>query len=154
MRFEELQAVEADAQAFVAGLADFSANANPIRLNDGTLVPRLPGFCRWMWDGEFAGSVSLRWDPKRPELPPWCFGHIGYSVVPWKRRRGYATAAVASMLLEARNVGLPYVYVTTSPENHASQRVIVANGGALVNRFDMTAVHSTGMGLRYRIALD
>ena len=25
--------------------------------------PRLPGFVRWMWDGELAGSINLRWQP-------------------------------------------------------------------------------------------
>ena len=53
----------------------------------------------------------------------------GYSVVPWKRRRGYASAALAQMLGHARAEGLDYVHVTTIPENAASQRVIAKNGG-------------------------
>jgi predicted acetyltransferase len=41
-----------------------------------------------MWDGEFCGSIGLRWLPGTEELPPHCLGHIGYAVVPWKRRLG------------------------------------------------------------------
>ena len=26
-------------------------------------MPRLPSYRLWMWDGEFAGSISLRWQP-------------------------------------------------------------------------------------------
>jgi hypothetical protein len=43
-------------------------------------------------------------------------------VVPWKQRLGYATRALAQLLPEARSVGLPFVDITTEPENIASQR--------------------------------
>jgi predicted acetyltransferase len=52
-----------------------------VALPDGTMVPRLPGFWRWLWDGEFCGSIQFRWQPGTPDLPPTCLGHIGYSVV-------------------------------------------------------------------------
>ncbi len=104
-----------------------------------------------MWDGDFAGIISLRWQPGRGELPPWCLGHIGYSVVPWKRRRGYATEALRLLLLEARAVGLPYVEITTSEENAASQRVITANGGVLVEKL-VTAERDDEL-MRFRIEL-
>lgn len=106
-----------------------------------------------MWDGELAGTIGLRWQNGTPALPPWCYGHIGYSVVPWKRRRGYATAALALMLPEARKIGLPYVLITTTADNVPSQRVILANGGVLVEQFTMAQAHGNGDGLRYRIVL-
>ena len=88
-------------------------------------------------------------------LPPTCLGHVGYSVVPWKQRRGYATAALALILDELRlETDLPYVEITTDPDNLASQRVIEANGGVLVERFDKGAAYGHGEGLRYTIALD
>ena len=63
-----------------------------------------------------------------------CLGHIGYSVVSWKRKLGYATEALRLILVEARQ-RLPYVDITTELDNLPSQRVILANGGYLVERF-------------------
>lgn len=116
-------------------------------------MPRLPGYRRWLWDGEFCGAIGLRWQPGTPALPPTCLGHIGYSVVPWKRGRGYATRALGLLLPEARREGLPYVELTTDAANVASRRVIEANGGVLVETFHKPAAHGGAEALRFRIAL-
>src|SRR5579871_6791216 len=114
-RREELARIASDPDAFLASLTDLQGTGAPLSLPDGTTVPRLPGFRRWMWDGEFCGSIGFRWQPGTTALPPTCLGHIGYAVVPWKRGRGYATAALAQMLDEARSIGLDYVEITTTP---------------------------------------
>lgn len=106
-----------------------------------------------MWDGEFCGVIGLRWQPGTEALPPYCLGHIGYTVVPWKQRRGYATRALAAMLPLARREGLRYVEVTTVASNVPSQRVIDANGGVLVERFRKPDAYGGTEGLRYRIDL-
>ncbi len=80
-------------------------------------------------------------------------GHIGYGVVPWKQRRGYATRALGLMLGHARSEGLDYVEITTDPENIASQRVLLANAAVFVERFTKLASHGGGESLRFRIAL-
>src|SRR5947207_322210 len=121
---EELEQIAADADAFLASLVDKEARGEPITLPDGTTVPRLPGYRRWLWDGEFCGTIGLRWQLGTTALPPHCLGHIGYAVVPWKERLGYAKAALRLILPEAKAVGLPYVEITTDPDNIASQRVI------------------------------
>jgi predicted acetyltransferase len=151
---EELEQIRADPHGFIASLEDLQARGAPITLPDGSVVPRLPGFRRWLWDGEFAGSIGFRWKPGTPELPPHCLGHIGYAVVPWKRRRGYATAALRLMLEEAAAVAsLPYVEITTDPDNVASQCVIEAAGGTLYERFTEPEQFGGGPGLRYRVSL-
>jgi predicted acetyltransferase len=150
---EHLAKIGRDADAFLASLVDRQARGDPIALPDGTAVPRLPGYTRWMWDGEYCGSIGLRWQRGTEALPPYCLGHIGYSVVPWKQRRGYATSALRQVLPAARDEGLRYVLLTTDPGNVASQRVIEANGGRLVERFAKLAAYGGGESLRYRIDL-
>ena len=57
---EELEEIEKDAATFVKQRAEFTAAGGPVTLKDGTTVPRLPGFHRWMWDGDFCGSIGFR----------------------------------------------------------------------------------------------
>ena len=151
---EQLAGIDADAQTFLASLEDRDAKGPPVKLPDGSQAQRLPGFLRWMWDGEFCGSIGFRWQPETPELPPYCLGHIGYAVVPWKRGLGYATRALAGILPEARSVGLPYVELTTDTSNVASRRVIEANGGRIVEEFNKPASYGGAESLRYRITLE
>ena len=148
---EDLAAIEKDAAQFVALMTDVEARGPGFTLPDGTIVPRLPGYRRWMWDGEFCGSIGFRWQVGTHELPPTCLGHIGYSVVPWKRRRGYATAALGMILKDAPARGLEYVEITTYPDNEPSQKVIEANGGVLHEHFVTGEHHGSKPALRYRI---
>jgi predicted acetyltransferase len=150
---EELEKIAVDPAAFVALMDDPDAKGGPIKLPDGSTVPRLPGFRRWMWDGAFCGSIGFRWQPGTSALPPHVLGHIGYAVVPWKRGRGCAKRALALMLIEACGKGLTFVHVTTHPDNAASQAVIRANGGHLIERFHEPAVHGGRESLRFRIDL-
>lgn len=150
---EQLAAIAADPAAFVASMDDPEAKGPPIELPDGSFVARLPGIRRWIWDGEMAGSIGLRWQKGTAALPPHVLGHIGYAVVPWKAGRGYATRALALMLDEARSRGLPYVEITTKPDNLASQRVITANGGRLVERFREAEAYGGAESLRFRLEL-
>ncbi|HZT47300.1 MAG TPA: GNAT family N-acetyltransferase [Hyphomicrobiaceae bacterium] len=146
---EHLRAIRADAPAFLASLLSQSGT---ITLPDGREVPKLPNRVRWMWDGEFAGQIGLRWQPGTDALPPHALGHVGYAVVPWKRRRGYATEALRLMLDDARAVGLRSLEITTDKGNFASGRVIEANHGYLVEEF-VNRAYGDGVRLRYRIDL-
>ena len=148
---EQLAKIAADAETFLKQLDDPHALAGPVILPDGKQIQRLPGFNRWMWDGEFCGTFNFRWQNGTPELPPYVLGHIGFSVVPWKRKLGYATRGLALLLLEARAQGLGYVELTTSPDNIASQKTILANGGIFIERFTKNAAYGGDEGLRFRI---
>jgi predicted acetyltransferase len=150
---EQLEKIGKDPVAFVARLDDPEAKGDPVALPDGSSIPRLPGFQRWLWDGEFCGVIGFRWQHGTPELPPTCLGHIGFAVVPWKRNRGYATKALGLLLLEARAQGLPYVELTANPDNIASQKVILANGGELLERFTTSKAYGGEEHLRFRITL-
>ncbi len=149
----QLDAIDRDAAAFVESLDDPEAKGGPITLPDGRQVPRLPGYRRWIWDGELAGSIGFRWQQGTSALPAHVLGHIGYAVVPWRRQRGYATQALALLLPEARALGLDYVEITAKPDNLPSQKVITANGGVLVERFFEDAAYGGAESLRFRIVL-
>jgi predicted acetyltransferase len=150
---EELQAIAHDPAAFLATLVDPEAKGAPIELPDGSKAERIPGYRRWMWDGEFCGSIGLRWQRGTNDLPPHVLGHIGYAVVPWKQGRGYATLALRLTLEAAQAEGLAYVELTTDEDNAPSQRVITANGGVLLERFRKIAAHGGAESLRFRIDL-
>jgi predicted acetyltransferase len=150
---EHLEMIANDAAAFVARADDREAKGGPITLPDGTEAARLPGYARWLWDGEFCGQIGFRWQPGTEALPPHVLGHIGYAVVPWKRGRGYATRALALLLPEVRKEGLAYVELTTDPDNLPSQKVITSNGGVLVERFAKEEAYGGAEALRWRITL-
>ncbi len=151
---EVLDQAAADPAALVESMDDPEARAGPIRLPDGSQVERLPGFHRWLWDGDFCGVIGFRWKPGGAHLPAHVLGHIGYAVTPWKRGRGYATEALGRLLPSAQALGLPWVELTTDPDNLPSQNVILNNGGYLVERFRKSAAYGGGDSLRFRIDLD
>lgn len=125
---EQLAAIAADPEAFLASLVTQSGT---VRLADGTEVLRLPNRTLWLWDGSFCGVIGLRWQEGTDALPPYVTGHVGYAVVPWKRRRGYATMALRTMLPIACDVGLTEIEITADSTNAASRRVIESCGGVL-----------------------
>src|SRR5258708_40319158 len=87
---EELERIASDPDAFLASLVDREASGHPIILPDGTKVPRLPGYRRWLWGGGFFGRHGVPWQGGPKALPPPCLGRIGYAVVPSQQPRGYA----------------------------------------------------------------
>jgi len=148
---EELRNIQSDTAAVLRSFDDPRAKAGPVLLPDGTTVKRLPGLKRFIWDNGFCGIISLRWQPGTTDLPPHCLGHIGFSVVAWRQRRGYASRALAELLPRAQKRHLSHVDLSTDVDNIASQKVIAANGGTLINTFQLPAGYGNRTGLLFRI---
>lgn len=141
---KHLAAIEADPAAF---LADYDWQpGRMVELPRGRVVPRLPGQVYWIVDGGFCGFLGLRYQPGTLELPPYVSGHIGYGVVPWKRRQGVARAAVLAVLPIAREAGLETVCITTSASNEASLAVIRSVGGVRAPDTDGEDDHGKWIG--------
>lgn len=152
---EQLAAIAADPEAFLAGLR---GGPGRIRLPDGREVDRIPGPTRWIVaedrpERPFIGSINLRWQEDaagRPilALPEHVLGHVGYTILPAFAGRGYATAALAAMLGVARQAGLAEIIVTCDAANRASRRVIEKNGGRLLESF-VAPLYGPGERLRF-----
>jgi len=56
-------------------------------------------------------------------------GHIGYSVRPTERRKGYAKEMLKMALPYCQEIGLDRVLITCIDGNIGSEKTILANGG-------------------------
>jgi predicted acetyltransferase len=151
-----LERIRADAALFVERQTNLQALGGPVELPDGSQAERLPGRTFWIFDGAdgtFCGSINLRWKSGTPELPPHVLGHVGYAIVPWQRRRGHAGAALRALLPHAREAGLPWIWITTDPDNTGSRKAIEAAGGVLVESFVRPEAYGHSQAVRYRIDL-
>ena len=63
-------------------------------------------------------------------------GHIGYSVRPSERRKGYATKILKSALNEAGKLGIEKVLVTCDEDNEGSKKTILNNNGVFENKVE------------------
>ncbi len=76
-------------------------------------------------------------------------GHVGYSVRPSERRKGYATRMLSKAKEILSSLGFREIYVNCLPSNEASRRTILANGGQYIETFFL---ERDGVDLeRYRI---
>lgn len=78
-------------------------------------------------DGKIVGMIQVRHE-LNAYLAQYA-GHIGYSVRPDERRKGYASAMLAGVLPYCRSLGLERVMVTCDADNEGSRRTILKNGG-------------------------
>ena len=83
-------------------------------------------------ENELVGIINIRY-----ELTPFYkdSGHIGYSVVPQQRRKGYATEMLQNVLKLAKQRGMTEVMLVCLADNIASKRTILRCGGQLTRRF-------------------
>ena len=85
-------------------------------------------------DQAMVGICNIRHDLNQDYLLHIA-GHIGYSIHPAERRKGYATEQLRLALLEAKKLGIERVLVTAADWNIGSQKTILANGGVLENTY-------------------
>ena len=100
-------------------------------------------------DGKMIGALLLRHRLEYDDDDPEFASHIGYSIRPDARRRGYAKEQLRLGLEQAKAIGLTQVRLICADFNIGSIRTILANGGKLadsicgeesglrVNRYDI-----------------
>ena len=78
-------------------------------------------------DGKIVGVIQIR--RRFNDYLEKYAGHIGYSVCPSERRKGYATQMLALVLPKCRALGLERVLISCVRGNEGSRRTILKNGG-------------------------
>lgn len=63
-------------------------------------------------------------------------GHIGYTIMPSERGKGYGKLILAELLKKARDAGIDRALLTCNINNIPSRKVIEDNGGKLENVLD------------------
>ena len=79
-------------------------------------------------DNKIVGVIDFRHHINHPILSVWG-GHIGYSVRPNERKKGYAKEMLRQNLRNCKSYGLDKVMITCDINNIASEKTIIANGG-------------------------
>ncbi len=90
-------------------------------------VPDSSWLCIRQSDNRLVGMINIR-----HRLNDWLLdygGHIGYSVRPDERGKGYAKAQLRLALDKCRALQLPRVLLTCDEDNEASRRTILSCGG-------------------------
>jgi predicted acetyltransferase len=125
---------EHDADRYGRALDDFegylAANARYLH-PDGPPPGCVPGTELWLVESRARIVACVRLRFRLNAALEVEGGHVGYDVPPSMRRRGYGTAALRSVLPEARRRGLQRLLLTVDSDNVASIKVIENNGGVL-----------------------
>lgn len=96
-------------------------------------VPATTYFAIRESDGRIVGMIDLR-HCLNDNLRKFWMGHIGYSVRPTERKKGYATEMLRLALEEYKKNGVDVVVVGCDEDNIGSKKAILKCGGELMDR--------------------
>ncbi|MPL99625.1 hypothetical protein SDC9_45843 [bioreactor metagenome] len=118
-----------DHMDFKDWLAFTRKNRNPETVTHGW-VPATTFFAVRKSDGKIVGMVDVRHNLNNEFLREYG-GHIGYSVCPGEREKGYAAQMLNLALAYARTIGLSRVMIGAYADNLGSVKTITSCGGKL-----------------------
>jgi predicted acetyltransferase len=114
-------------------LSKLEADKNEaVKLEQGE-VPRLTYFAKRNSDGKIVGMINIRLMLNDKLLQTG--GHVGYSVRPSERLKGYAAEMLKQGLLILKDNGIQRALITCEKNNIGSVKTILKNNGLFENEF-------------------
>jgi len=131
-----------------AWISHCETRADPMTVPEGDIVSD-----EWLLvdDSRILGMVNIRHHIDDPFFAEYA-GHIGYSIRPCVRGRGYAKIQLGLALDKCRDLGLSSVLLTCDSDNEASRRTILACGG-IFERTTVVTAQEPQARERYWIAI-
>lgn len=118
---------------------DFNELLKKIRAREEAVnlpADRVPQTELWFIENDkFIGWTKIRHKLNKNLLEEG--GHIGYSVRPSARGRGYGTKILKLALSVAKDLGIEKVLLTCDDDNFDSAKIIEKNGGVLENKINV-----------------
>ena len=148
---QDIERIRLDPTNFIAAQDRREVAGLLSELPDGSTVPRIPSYTRWLWEDDFCGWINFRWQPDTAALPAHLLGHVGFAVVDWQQGKGYARQALNEVVGEAGQLGLSYIELTADADNFASRQVLVRCGGVFIEDFRLPEHYGGKAAVRYRI---
>ena len=123
--------------ADLSDLSDWLNHVTAIARGQGLEEGRVASstfLCLRQSDQKMVGICNIRHSLNQPFLINFA-GHIGYSICPSERRKGYAKEQLRLALKEAKKLGITQALLTCDVDNQASEKTILANGGIYENTY-------------------
>lgn len=141
--YGNIDLIDKDPSGFLHSINDCSGT---VEFPNGMKADKVPQDAMWISDGaEFIGTVALRHHLNNNLKLDG--GHVGYEIRKHHQGKGIASFALSEIKKRAKeHYGIRNLLLTCSPDNTASQKVIIKNGGVYQDTVD----NPFGLGVRMR----